>query len=226
MNMIVRPISSDGNVGFDKFEQLVIQKQEGKYTTTRIVHNSLDETCPICGKGWEPTVESLENQWGISCMGKYTRTKSGELGHSDRPCHYSCYKGMLYVKEAQMWYDIFCDREINKGPGYEIDEVPNEYNGGWNNPWYRYRPKHLPGVDIVVGSRKRVYQIKFLNLGKDDIKSVELALEKFDGTKGETSWYSAKPIPGYFLHVDNEEEAKEAIRLASNALLESVTVKC
>jgi hypothetical protein len=55
---------------------------------------------------------------------------------------------------------------------------------------------------------------------------VELALEKFDGTKGETSWYSAKPIPGYFLHVDNEEEAKEAIRLASNALLESVTVKC
>lgn len=217
MNKIIRPISKDGNLGFDKYNQLVAQWQDREWTVSTIVRDLRDETCPICGKGWELSSESFRDCHFIESLGKSFLTSEGKHAHSGQPCHYTCYRGMLRVKEADFWYYACCDREINKGPGFDFDESKNEYGGGWNNPWYRVRFKHLPGIDLIMGKRSRVYEISVRNLDNSAIELLEKAFDGHNGTVGRTG-----EVPGFYIHADDQGAAKSILAKISNALFETV----
>lgn len=145
MNVITNPITEDGSIGFDSYNQFTIRWREGDSTISQIVPDVRTHTCYICNRGWETTVPSLKDQW-------YDHTFK-------RPLHYTCQKGAIRWSEASFWLDVICSSEARPtNSPLTVHEVENEYGACWNNPWYQITYEDIPLV-FVVGYRKRVWSL-------------------------------------------------------------------
>lgn len=206
MNKIISPITKCGNAGFDAHNQLWLRVNDGSgRTTSTVIHDPRGRTCPICGKGWDLTVEGLRDQW-------IRHSYTGLL-----VTHYRCMEGYYSLKEREFVWDILGARKwhVDTDLGIEVDEIPNEYGAAWNTPWFRIRfTKVLPGVDLVIGSRKRVWEIGVRNLNTERIDDLVLtfAAAKVTDTTGHDG-------PNWYVHAWNKEQVVERVRMVMSVLL-------
>lgn len=205
MNQIISPITKCGNAGFDAHNQLWVRVNDGSgRTTSKIIIDPRGKTCPICGKGWELTVEGMCDQF------MYNIVNHGLA-------HYRCMEGYCSMKEREFVESILADRAWHRDTslGIEVDEIPNEYGAAWNTPWFKIRfTKVLPGVELVIGSRKRVWEIGLRNLNRERIgllaRTFDAALVTDTMGSNATSWY---------VHAWTKEQVVERVRMVMSVLL-------
>lgn len=150
MNDILRPITPDGNVGFDQYDQLNWKRWQGEYTVSSIICDVREMVCVICNHGWELTGPAMGDQ----CHWRLT----------DDVVHETCLIRHVGLNErAEFQQAMFDARTRDVKVRFEMETRPNEY---WGNrdpygakPWYRFKLLDFP-VWFTLGSRKRVVSIE------------------------------------------------------------------
>ncbi len=171
MNDIVRPLTKDGLVGWDKFGQFWIWKlQEGGGREGSIYHDVREKICCVCGHGWEITADSLRDQYFWDGRAEWS--------------HITCLMRYLSLQEFEFWRGALVEAGFMFGPidnprmiaqgGPSLQAIPNEY---WRRdpvyslqPWYRVRllkrVSEEPSLNgphgrtLKLGQRKRVYHLE------------------------------------------------------------------
>lgn len=145
MNTIVRPITPDGNVGFDEYGQLCCWRNTERGTVGTMIADMRDKKCGLCAQPWEMTAEGFSNQQYVRSVGEWV--------------HETCWVGYLGMKESFMWYELLCARKTT----WEWTKIPNEYGGAYNTPWFKVTfTGYVPWMKI--GSRKRVFHMSLHDL--------------------------------------------------------------
>jgi hypothetical protein len=169
---IKEAITPDGLAGFDELGQLWVWtpkiKEEDDYQTGSIYRDVRHCKCYICNKSWELTSESLKDQY---------------YDQSGRLMHMTCLQG---VNKLQAHQDIQ-EALIDAGYLFSMLEVPPRYPH--STPWQivtvlanegNKRPD--TGVRIVLGRRKRVWEIRFHGC------TAALGTELFDHVTDTKGW--------------------------------------
>lgn len=143
MNDIVRPITADGSVGFDGFNQLVYRRHEGEWIVTSIISDVRGKLCVVCGHGWKETGPGLADQ-------DYWR-------NFDEHVHQSCAVRFRALQDRGDFYMAVVDAGLR----FKMISIPNGY---WPDsypeskaPWYRFELLDYPGITFTIGARKRVF---------------------------------------------------------------------
>ena len=144
MNDIVRPITPDGFIGYDEFNQLNAVKFENGSRISWIIWNPLENICPICNRGWDLIHTSIKDQ-------HYWHDRK-ELTHK------SCFERYLKLREWSLIYNAVCDCHLAFPDG--LKERENGYGAAWNLPWYEFKWKGAETFTIVIGKRKRVFHME------------------------------------------------------------------
>lgn len=163
MNNILRPITDDGNVGFDRYDQLVCWLQRGANRTGTIIVDVRGLTCCICNHGWESTAEGMNDQQHWQITGSWV--------------HETCLIRHVGLNErAEFRQAMFNARTRTVKVRFEVEDIPNRY---WPEghpyaakPWYRFDLLNFP-ARVIIGSRKRV------------------AVVEVEPTEGELLWWKA-----------------------------------
>jgi len=193
---IVKPITPKtkiGVAGYDEFNQLAVCLFTEDGFTAHHIRDVRAMICPICQRGWDSTVESLDNQYGL--FQKPWTSEKGERFMDHIYCHKTCYEGHLHVEERFMWEGIFCGFKRSFG----IEETPNQYGGGWNTPWYEIKYKN--GLEFTVGSRRRVFNIS--------VKCDRDLSKDFESEGVITRYYSDGK---FHIHAWDKDKAKEYVQ--------------
>ncbi len=155
MNKIITPITADGLTGFDEFGQLCTRTptDANGHWTAWIIGDVRGHECCICGQKWktnfQATTFELQNQMTL---------ENGRL-----LMHKTCYEGHAKLTERNFWLSKMYDLKVP----FEITELNVRYPH--STPWYRIDIKNydkdrtLCGVTLVVGRRKRVWEIRYYN---------------------------------------------------------------
>ena len=202
MNKIIAPITPCGNVGFDEFNQLLLRRVSKDFDSHTFVADTRRKTCAICGKGWELTAEAIADQIAINPTVSLL-------------VHNRCMNGYHSMRERYRIDKLLSDREwLREGPiGFVMEEMPNQYKGAWDTPWFKMEfRKALPGVELVIGRRKRVWHVELRNLTKERCKAVINALEAVTDTKGADA-------NSVHVHCWNEQQLTERVKLMMEAVL-------
>lgn len=144
---IVRPITNDELVGFDENGILVHCTVNGDYKTFVGIRDVRRETCDICERGWEETAASLGDQtsWPLS----------------KNLIHRSCLIRHQGICERQGAFEALVFAKVRF---HGLMTMPNRYwpdGDPWaKKPWYYAELMDYP-VKIIIGSRKRVFNIEF-----------------------------------------------------------------
>lgn len=141
MNDILRPLTADGLVGWDQFNQLWLWRVDGKSRSGTVIADVREKTCPVCNRGWEATAESLGDQYHWDSRKQWV--------------HESCFVRYQGLTEHDFWHEALCGVFRFQG----LKEIPNEYRGAWNTPWYRIPLSDVPRT-LKLGTRKRVYHME------------------------------------------------------------------
>jgi hypothetical protein len=141
MNDILRPLTADGLVGWDQFNQIWLWEVEGETRRGHIIADVREKICRVCNRGWETTAKGLGDQY-------YWQTR-------EEWAHASCFVRYLALREYSFWHDALCGVFRFERPA----EIPNEYGGAWNTPWYRVTLLDVPRT-LKLGHRKRVYHME------------------------------------------------------------------
>lgn len=196
MNEILRPITADGMVGFDAFNQLNWKRQEGQYTVSSIIADVREKICVICNHGWELTGPSMGDQvrWQLI----------------DDWVHETCLIRHSGLRERAEFQSAMIDaRSDDVGVRFKMDTVPNRYWGDKDpygkKPWYRFKLLDYP-VWFIIGSRKRVVNIEAIPNGGD--LSWWKAAEDVFAAEDVTKEFGPKRV---MLHAWNEAKVKEYV---------------
>lgn len=203
-------------LGADEHGQLWAWDPKEPRTMQLVRTDPRNDTCPICGRGWELTGRSFVDQWTEQAMPDHSAPPP-KAGYSGRlvPMHYTCVRGVERLVEARFWYGELVAHELNR-QGVSIAEAPNRYGSAWNNPWYEACFGHMPSVRFIVGTRKRVYHIEAAGLTKEQCDAVEAALVDVEDTK-----YADEGKDGawsYVVHAWNDPSARLLLRLIHRVL--------
>ena len=199
MNDILRPITDDGRLGFDEFDQLFYWTKpdvSGARIGT-IVADVRDSVCPICNHGWELQPEAFADQTYWYLIEEFVHESCLVRHHS-------------FVERADFERIVSKVVVYKLGLSFSVELIKNGYWPGSishsKKPWYRFSFKDLP-VTLVIGHRKRVTSIsvepkegKTLGWWNDAKK----ALSKEDVTKG----FSGQEI---FIHAWTNEKVAEYV---------------
>jgi len=144
---IVRPLTPDGFVGYDEHDQFIAMdiEGEGRWITYPIC-NPLGKTCSICNQEWQLNHKSIKDQYHWHDRNEHV--------------HKSCFRRFLTLNEWQTVYDAVAGFPLAFPGG--LKETENLYKGGWNLPWYTFEWKDRPGYKIVIGRRKRVWNMEIM----------------------------------------------------------------
>ena len=159
MNDILRPITEDGNVGFDKYDQLVCWVQRGESRVGTMIKDVRELTCCICNHGWEATAEGMSDQqhWQLT----------------DSWVHLTCLIRHTGLNERSEFQRAMIDaRTVDVGIRFESTDIPNRYWGNGDlygaKPWYQFDLLDFP-VRFIIGSRKRVVVVQVEPLGSPPV---------------------------------------------------------
>lgn len=198
-NAIIKPITPDGDVGYDQYNQLATVKRDGDMTTMWFISDVRASTCGICGKGWDNTAESLQNQYHI--------------GRYDRHVHKTCYVGHLSLSEYEFWHSLMASFRIR----FQMEDIPNQYGGAWDTPWFTVELTDFPKCYFVLGRRKRVWSIE---LNVKEFKNTE-PLDRLEEECKRDTITCERGEKRFLIHAWTEDKSKEYMRL----LCDSINVK-
>jgi hypothetical protein len=163
---IVRPITDDGLVGYDQFNQLTLcAYRDADSMVFKFIHDVRREKCIICDRGWEATGPSMGDQlyWDL--------TKS----HVHRSCSIR-HEGLC---ERQQIWSAIVGAKIRFGGLLPISNGYWPHSDPWSaKPWYEAELLDFP-VRFVVGARKRVLNIEVHAQGGTKLDWWERAEEMF-----------------------------------------------
>lgn len=161
MNDIIKPLTVDGNVGWDKYGQLWHWKYEGPSRVGHPIADVRNKVCPVCRRGWDLTAESFEDQFYWSGREEFA--------------HLSCYIRFRALAQFEFWSNALVEVGFIFGRGDHepgLEEIPNEYwrptdPWGAGSPWYRVHllkkdeeRNNVPfGRTLKLGFRKHVYAL-------------------------------------------------------------------
>lgn len=156
---IKTPLTPDGLCGYDKNGTLWVWEKQGETMSGHMIHDPRGEKCKICLQGWVLTSESMGDQY---------------KDRHDEWMHYSCYIRFLSLKDRDLFDDALIAARIRFDG---LKAIPSQYwrnDLRWKNrSWYVTKTVGTP-IQIVIGSRKRVYSIEFSPLDDDDFSTVVL----------------------------------------------------
>lgn len=167
MSDIVTPITVDGLVGFDQFQQLIVKIPRGEFTDVYMIADVRGMTCAICNHGWQPTAKSMEDQYHWRLVEGYV--------------HQSCIARYVGLTERADFHHALVESRMRFAKLFPIA------NGYWPKsifwsakPWYRAELLDYPAA-IVIGSRKRVISIELMAVrGNEDLEWWQRAKDEFD----------------------------------------------
>ena len=169
---IIRPLTSDGLVGYDEYGQLVLETRKEDYSSFAFIQDVRDKTCAICNRGWEATGPSMEDQMEWSLIKNFV--------------HESCWVRFTSLTERQHFTNVLHDCQIrHRG----LKPIENQY---WpkvyrlaQKPWYEAELIAKP-ILLRLGSRKRVNSLEIVCQGGTKLenwKEVETAFAEEKVTK-------------------------------------------
>lgn len=146
MKDMVKLLTPDGLVGWDRFGQLWLWRPEGDSYRGQMIGDPRGHTCRICAHGWVLTSESMGDQ-------KYWYDFKEWV-------HQSCSIRYISLTERDFWLDELLDAGFRF---YGFEEIPNEYwtRDEWHKerPWYRVKLSES-GRSLKLGTRKRVFHME------------------------------------------------------------------
>jgi hypothetical protein len=192
---IVRPITDDGLVGYDKFDQLTLCSPEGKWKSYTFIADVRSKTCAICNHGWEPTGPSMADQYRWALLEEHV--------------HLSCFVRHLGLIDRSEVYGAICDARI-RFKGLVVE--PNGYWRG-DDPWGKYRPWYSAELldqpyKLLIGMRKRVWSIELIAQGGTKCGWFEAASKEFEGENVTKEFGESRIL----LHAWGSEKMREYIK--------------
>lgn len=206
---IVKPLSSDGLLGFDERDQLWCWRPvAGGDFTGRMVPDLREQICIICGHGWELTAEAYADHcnWQFhgsevheTCMVRYTSLHDYEIYH-------------LALASAGLHFQ-------------RLQRIPNEYwqerDRWFQRSWYRVTLSDSKRT-LKLGSRRHVHHLEIeRGEGEIDVTMAQCLFEHEHVTKGLRSrtprentpkdWEPGQSFDGYYIHADNEDKVRDYI---------------
>lgn len=209
MNEIVTPVTPCGNAGIDQFGQLVVYETSGTGRRTMyVIRDPRGKTCTICGRGWELTVPGLKDQYSFNWA-------TAQL------VHHRCMLGYHTLREQSLINSVLVNDRWNPGGlGIEVEEVPNEYGMAWNTPWFRIQfTKALPGVSLVIGARKRVWEIRVEGIDHAQMDELVKAFAPTIGTDTRGRMSLSTGRGAWYVHAWSREAVRERVAMMMNVLL-------
>lgn len=214
MNAIVRPITADGLVGFDQFDQLCLEEHKEEHGREVIYQTFISDVrqkvCAICNHGWYPSAASMKDQYHWTLLDE---PKAGG-GETYGFVHKTCYLRHLALNDRMDVHRALVGARIAfRG----LTPIPNRYwpkGDVWGDlrPWYRAEVVP-PGIgdsapttcEIIIGMRKRVWSIEIRPNANEEFSWCEKA-ERFFKKEEVTKEFSPK---GILLHAWTEEKMRE-----------------
>lgn len=197
MNDILRPLTPDGMCGWDKHNQLWLwEAEEGGRKVGRIIGDPRGHKCRLCQQGWMLTVESLKDQW---------------YDHDYKEWwHYTCYIRYITLKDRDLFDGALIEAKIRFDG---LKEMPSQY---WRNDpiwskrnWYSTKALDQP-IEIILGSRKRVYNIEFTS-DEAPLKAWQEAAHEF-AKEDVTKEFAPKRV---LLHALGGDQLKDYVKRLS-----------
>jgi hypothetical protein len=184
---IIRPLSSDGCLGYDQFNQLTAMTVDREYKTFHHVPDLRGHKCIVCAQGWALTAESFNDNQRID-----------DLGYS----HKGCWQRFQTIQEYYDW------RGILVGCGIRfcgLKEIPNEYTrGSWGPKWFKTQLFQKKPY-LTIGRRKRVWEIV--------LYSANVTQEEFEQSCiGKTNNTKHLEDDNVLVHAYSFDEAKEFLK--------------
>jgi hypothetical protein len=151
MNDILKPITPDGNVGYDQFNQLICTRMHpgGDWKVTTHIADMRNKTCRICQQGWKLSAESFHDQFHWSLIDDWV--------------HETCVMRHYALVERAEYERHFIDARVR----FKVVEIENGYWGKPDDdcrmglkPWYRIELTEHPANYFIIGARKRVTSIR------------------------------------------------------------------
>jgi hypothetical protein len=167
IEMIERPVTSDGLAGYDQFNQFMVFRRDESGFTGTIKADLRGSSCPLCSMLWIATSASLVDQ-------HFAR-------ETNQHVHRSCFvRYETFRQRAELLLNLikagFYDVELLELPnGYYLDE--------WATPWYKVNIKDSNRIFITCGPRKNVYSLEFEKLTIDENAQLQEAFKSEDVTK-------------------------------------------
>lgn len=218
MNSIVKPITADGLVGFDEFNQLCLEEHKEEYGESvvyrRFVSDVRQKVCAICNHGWYPSAASMKDQhhWRL-----VDEPKVGG-GTTYGFVHKTCYVRHLALNDRQDVHSALVDARIAfRG----LSSMPNRYwpkGDVWGDlrPWYRVEVIP-PGIgdtapttcEIIIGMRKSVWSIELHPNEGEEFTWYEEAKSAFDKHDVTKEFFQK----GILLHAWGAEQMREFLTI-------------
>jgi hypothetical protein len=165
----LRLLTNDGEVGYDKFNQLIWRRRQSDYIgsdylVSNFIADVRGKTCLICGRGWELTGKSMGDQlfWRLA----------------EENVHQSCMIRYEGLGERERYYAALYG--VTKFRGLKPIE-----NGYWSSgdpwsakPWYSAELFDHP-ARIEIGRRKHVDSIEVVPEGGTSLAFWEEAKVRF-----------------------------------------------
>lgn len=189
-SLIVRPITKDGLVGYDEFDQFMICEPDGDARKYWHGWDVRALTCAICARGWEPTGPSIADQvrWDLL----------------DAQVHRSCLERHAGLVERAEYRAALVQARVR----FRLRPVPNAY---WSDPkakpWYHAELIDHP-VRFVLGARKRVDHVEVVAEGGTELAWFERAREAF-AAEDVTKWFGPA---GVGLHAWSRTKMEDYVR--------------
>lgn len=148
--IIVRPLTADGRLGFDKNRSLVaiVTNHRGRQVLSHIT-DVRDKVCVICNRGWTLTADSFMDQWLWVDM--------------DKTVHETCMARYVSLSDQQTVRWAMRQTSLD----WSMRTIPNDYMGndpvwgGMGRPWYELELLDQP-YSLIIGRRKRVWEIRLV----------------------------------------------------------------
>jgi hypothetical protein len=145
MDIITRPISPDGRIGYDEFNQLRLctPMESGGSLCYTMTADLRDEKCALCGGAWAFSADAWSDQW---YWHRY-----------EERVHETCYVRYLDLKNRDEAFAHICALRLR----FDLERQPNPYypRGRWSKLYaYKAELTDYP-ANITIGVRKRVVEI-------------------------------------------------------------------
>lgn len=194
-NPIVKPIFE--NAGYDqdgRFWMGIDEYGDGeiRFTCSSNTSDVSDATCLLCNKPWEKTVAAFRDQ----------------MWHEDSLAvlHRTCFERTLGFRSRIDFVDALKEAGFQRDHLRGLRQIPNEYGGAWNTPWYELPVPFLPNTPVLkFGARKRVFNIEIK--GINDL-GVSLLADRFKEESTTKEGYEGM----YLIHAHGMEKAGEYLK--------------
>jgi hypothetical protein len=172
MNDIIKPVTPDGDAGYDSFGQFWVYRYDPRDSSNRIGSIFVDlrgKTCLLCAQEWKCTAPDLADQI-------YVRDAEVHV-------HKSCYERYLTLQNRAEWVKAIYESGLHDMME-TFTAVPNQYGGAWNTPWYAVTLKGGNAPILTFGARKRVDSITIRRLTQEQVAYLTEAFKNEESTKG------------------------------------------